>query len=223
MNSFTFGDENVVCVFDNADKYSKVHKNRYEFISYKPKIEKNNIMIIENIGSKIFKDVKYFKLNTFKDDRGSFKETFNQEIEKFIGTNIHFIQDNESFSKYGVLRGLHYQNNPKEQSKLVRVSSGKIQDVVVDIRKGSATYANWESFDLSDENNGVLFVPKGFAHGFLVLSKSAIVNYKVDNFYQPSLDSGINYNDSNLAIDWNLPNDQIILSDKDKNLPPLDL
>ena len=178
-------------------------------------------MIIENIGSKIFKDVKYFKLNIFKDERGSFKETFNQEIEEFISTDIHFIQDNESFSKYGVLRGLHYQKNPKEQSKLVRVSRGKIQDVVVDIRKGSATYAKWESFDLSDENNEMLFIPKGFAHGFLVLSDEAIINYKVDNYFDLNLDAGINYKDSNLVIDWLLSNDDIIVSDKDRNLPNL--
>ena len=178
-------------------------------------------MIINNIGSKIFKEVKYFKLNTFIDNRGYFKETFNKEIQEFIGTNTHFIQDNESFSKYGVLRGLHYQKNPKEQSKLVRVSSGKIQDVIVDIRKKSATYARWESFDLSSENNNMLFVPKGFAHGFLVLSEKAIVNYRVDNFYDFKLDAGIAYNDKQLDIKWNLPSKDVIVSDKDKGLPSL--
>ena len=176
-------------------------------------------MDIFNIGSEKFNDVKFFKLNSHNDKRGYFKEVYNNDIEKLVCPGIQFIQDNESFSEHGVLRGLHFQKAPKEQSKLVRVSLGEIQDVVVDIRKDSETYGHWESFKLSSKNNSVLFVPKGFAHGFLVLSKMAIVNYKVDNFYEPSLDSGINYNDSNLAINWSLPNDQIILSDKDKNLP----
>ena len=178
-------------------------------------------MIIENIGSKVFEEVKYFKLNTFIDNRGYFKETFNKEIQELIGSNINFIQDNESCSKYGVLRGLHYQKAPKQQSKLVRVSSGKIQDVIVDTRKGSATYAKWESFDLSAENNNMLFVPKGFAHGFLVLSEEAIINYKVDNFFEPKLDAGIIYDDKQLDIKWNLSLKDIIISDKDKNLPSL--
>ena len=178
-------------------------------------------MIIENIGSKVFEEVKYFKLNTFIDYRGYFKETFNKEIQEFIGCNINFIQDNESCSKYGVLRGLHYQKEPKQQSKLVRVSTGKIQDVIVDTRKSSATYAKWESFDLSAENNNMLFVPKGFAHGFLVLSEEAIINYKVDNFFEPKLDAGIIYDDKQLDIKWNLSLKDIIISDKDKNLPSL--
>ena len=178
-------------------------------------------MIIKNIGSRLFKEVKYFKLNTFIDKRGYFKETFNKEIQEFIGCNIGFIQDNESASKFGVLRGLHFQHKPKEQSKLVRVSKGKIQDIIVDIRKDSATYAKWESFDLSAKNNNMLFVPKGFAHGFLVLSEKAIVNYKVDNFFDSKLDGGIIYNDKQLDIKWNLSSKDIIISDKDKSLPGL--
>ena len=178
-------------------------------------------MIIKNIGSKIFKEVKYFKLNSFIDNRGYFKETFNTEIQEFIGNDINFIQDNESDSKYGVLRGLHFQQKPREQSKLVRVSQGKIQDVIVDIRKESETYAKWESFDLSAENNNMLFVPRGFAHGFLVLSEKAIINYKVDNFFEPKLDAGIIYDDKQLDIKWNLSLKDIIISDKDKNLPSL--
>ena len=178
-------------------------------------------MIIKNIGSKVFKEVKYFKLNAFIDNRGYFKETFNTEIQKFIGSDINFIQDNESYSEYGVLRGLHYQKKPKQQSKLVRVSSGEIQDVIVDIRKDSVTYAKWESFDLSAKNNNILFVPKGFAHGFLVLSEKAIVNYKVDNFFEPKLDAGIIYNDKQLDIKWNLSSKDIVISDKDKSLSSL--
>jgi len=178
-------------------------------------------MTINNIGSKLFKEVKYFKLNTFTDKRGSFKETFNKEIQEFIGCNISFIQDNESASKFGVLRGLHFQKKPREQSKLIRVSKGKIQDIIVDIRKDSATYAKWESFDLSAQNNNMLFVPKGFAHGFLVLSEKAIVNYKVDNFFDSKLDAGVIYNDKQLDIEWNLSFKDIIISDKDKSLPSL--
>tara|TARA_Y100001978_G_C23645305_1_gene410436 strand:- start:299 stop:835 length:537 start_codon:yes stop_codon:yes gene_type:complete len=178
-------------------------------------------MIIDNIGSKIFKEVKYFKLNTFIDNRGYFKETFNNEIQELIGTNINFVQDNESYSEYGVLRGLHYQKEPKEQSKLVRVSKGEIQDVIVDIRTDSETYAKWESFNLSAENNNMLFIPKGFAHGFLVLSEKAIINYKVDNFFEYKLDAGIIYNDKKLDINWALPSKDIVISDKDKSLPSL--
>ena len=180
-------------------------------------------MIIENIGSKIFKEVKYFKLNCYIDNRGYFKETFNKEVQEFIGYNIGFIQDNESASKFGVLRGLHFQQKPNEQSKLVRVSKGKIQDVIVDIRKDSPTYAKWESFYLSSEHNNMLFVPKGFAHGFLVLSEEAIVNYKVDNFFDSKLDAGVRYDDKQLDIKWNLSSKDIITSDKDKDLPIIQL
>ena len=180
-------------------------------------------MIIKNIGSKLFKEVKYFKLNTFIDNRGYFKETFNKEIQEFIGCKISFIQDNESASKFGVLRGLHFQQKPREQSKLVRVSKGKIQDIIVDIRKDSTTYAKWESFYLSSQDNNMLFVPKGFAHGFLVLSDEAVVNYKVDNFFDSKLDSGVIYNDKQIDIKWDLSSKDMILSDKDKDLPCLEL
>ena len=167
--------------------------------------------------STVFNDVMLFKTTSYRDDRGSFKEAFNNEISKL--TNIDFIQDNESYSKYGVLRGLHFQKSQCEQSKLVRVSYGVIQDVVVDIRPNSGTYGKWESFELSSDNNYNLLVPKGFAHGFLVLSKEAVVNYKVDNYYDSMLDSGIRYDDEKLDIKWAIPSDDIILSDKDKNLP----
>jgi len=166
-----------------------------------------------------FNDVMLFETTSYKDDRGSFKESFNNEISEL--TNIDFIQDNESYSKYGVLRGLHFQKSPCEQSKLVRVSYGVVQDVVVDIRPSSSTYGQWKSFELSSDNNYNLFVPRGFAHGFLVLSKEAVVNYKVDNYYDSTLDSGIRYDDERLDIKWNLPSEDMILSDKDKNLPNL--
>jgi len=166
-----------------------------------------------------FNDVMLFETTSYRDDRGSFKEAFNNEISEL--TNIVFIQDNESYSKYGVLRGLHFQKSPCEQSKLVRVSYGIIQDVVVDIRPNSETYGKWKSFELSSDNNYNLLIPKGFAHGFLVLSEEAVVNYKVDSYYDRKLDSGVRYDDKNLDIKWKLPLEDIILSDKDKNLPNL--
>tara|TARA_Y100000996_G_scaffold413524_1_gene401968 strand:- start:614 stop:1162 length:549 start_codon:yes stop_codon:yes gene_type:complete len=166
----------------------------------------------------IFKDVKFFELESFNDNRGSFKEVYNEEIGSIIG-GIEFVQDNESISNYGVLRGLHYQGSPHAQSKLIRVNFGKIQDVIVDLRKESSTYGNWESYDISSENNRVLFIPKGFAHGFLVLSNKAIVTYKVDNYYNKNFELGINYNDSDLDIAWSLDSQDIIINDKDLKYP----
>ncbi|MAQ43829.1 MAG: dTDP-4-dehydrorhamnose 3,5-epimerase [Candidatus Marinimicrobia bacterium] len=173
---------------------------------------------IKEISSTIFEDVKFFELESFNDNRGSFKEVYNQEIESILGS-INFIQDNESISSYGVLRGLHYQKKPYEQSKLIRVSLGEIQDVIVDIREESNTYGRWESYNISSKNNRVLFIPKGFAHGFLVLSKKAIVTYKVDNCYNKDFESGINYNDCNLKIKWKLNEKEIIINDKDTSYP----
>ena len=174
---------------------------------------------IKNIIPTKFKDIKLFELASYNDDRGSFREVFNKEVESLIGEKINFIQDNESRSKRGVLRGLHFQKPPSEQSKLIRVSHGEVQDVVVDIRPKSETYGQWESFILSSDNNRSLFVPRGFAHGFLVLSQEAVVNYKVDNYYESNLDSGIVYNDAILNIEWKLSHEDIIVSHKDKELP----
>ena len=174
----------------------------------------------KNIETK-FKGVKYFKIDSFDDERGVFKEVFNKEIQLLIDQDVHFVQDNESFSRFGVLRGLHYQRPPFEQSKLVRVSLGKIQDVIVDIRPQSETHGEWESYELSQDNNMMLFVPKGFAHGFLTLSDLAVVNYKVDNFYNSKLDSGIFYNDPNIGVNWELSPSDIIVSKKDSKLSNL--
>ena len=152
----------------------------------------------------------------FKDERGFFYESYNKNnLDKII--NIVFVQDNESKSDKGVIRGLHFQKPPFEQTKLVRCVSGKILDIVVDIRKNSKTYGKSFSVELSSENNKQLFVPKGFAHGFQVISDEAIVNYKVDNFYNPKSDSGIIWNDKDLSIDWNL-DIKPILSVKDLKL-----
>ena len=153
------------------------------------------------------------------DHRGSFFESYQYEkYIPFIG-DIKFIQDNESISKYGVLRGLHYQESPFEQSKLIRVIKGKIQDIAVDIRPESLTYKKYVSVELSEDNKYELFIPHGFAHGFLVLSNETIVSYKVDSYYNKELDSGYKYDDPSFGIKWNLNNKNIILSDKDKNLP----
>lgn len=152
----------------------------------------------------------------FKDDRGFFYESYNKNnLDKVI--NIVFVQDNESKSDKGVIRGLHFQAPPFEQTKLVRCVSGNILDVAVDLRSNSKTYGKSFSIELSSENNKQLFIPKGFAHGFQVLSEEAIVNYKVDNFYNPKSDSGIIWNDKDLSIDWNLDL-KPILSIKDLTL-----
>ena len=174
---------------------------------------------IKNILPTIFEDVKLFEMESFDDNRGSFKEIYNKEIQSAIGGNINFIQDNESTSSYGVLRGLHYQKSPYEQSKLIRVSFGEIQDIIVDFREESKTYGKWEAYNINSDNNRVLFVPKGFAHGFLVLSNKAVVNYKVDSKHSPEHESGIRYDDKSLGITWDLSSDDIIVSDKDKKLP----
>ena len=164
------------------------------------------------------KEVKIIEPKIHSDDRGYFFESYNQsQFYKKIG-HINFIQDNESKSSYGVLRGLHFQKPPFEQSKLVRVINGEIQDVVVDIRKESVTYLQYVSVILNESNKKQVFVPKGFAHGFLVLSKQAIVTYKVDNFFKPNYDSGICFNDKKISINWKIDNSKIIVSNKDQQL-----
>ena len=163
-------------------------------------------------------DVKIIKPNILKDDRGYFFESYNESNFSKTFKKIIFTQDNESKSCFGTLRGLHFQKDPYEQSKLVRVIKGSIQDIAVDIRPDSSTYKKHVSVVLNDENKKQLFIPKGFAHGFLTLSDEAIVAYKVDNFYNSDYDSGVKYDDPSLSIKWKLNKEQIILSDKDKNL-----
>lgn len=157
----------------------------------------------------------------WKDDRGYFFESFRYELfEQEIG-KISFIQENESFSTYGTLRGLHYQKPPFAQSKLVRVIQGKVLDVAVDIRKDSKTFGKYISVELSSENKKQFFIPRGFAHGFVVLSDTAIFQYKVDNYYNKESEGGIIWNDRTLNIDWEIEVDLIKISDKDKVLPKL--
>jgi len=159
------------------------------------------------------------KPTVFKDNRGYFMESYNQKnINKLLG-NVNFVQDNESESSRGVLRGLHFQKPPYTQAKLVRCLKGSVLDVVLDLRKDSKTYGIFETISLTEENKKQLFIPKGFAHGFIVLSKSAILSYKVDNYYNPESESGIIWNDPDLNIDWKINKNEIIVSEKDKNLP----
>ena len=151
----------------------------------------------------------------FQDARGYFFESFSQrEFEEKVGP-VHFVQDNESMSSYGVMRGLHFQRPPYTQSKLVRCVSGAVLDVAVDIRQGSPTYGQHVAVELTAENHRQFFIPKGFAHGFAVLSETAVFQYKCDEFYHPEADAGISILDESLGIDWRIPTDKAILSDKD--------
>jgi len=156
------------------------------------------------------------------DDRGYFVETFrNDKLEEFLGYKINFCQDNESKSSKGVLRGLHYQLAPHAQTKLVRVISGCVLDVAVDIRKNSPTFGQHVAVELSSENKKQLLVPKGFAHGFVVLEENTVFAYKVDNYYSPDCDRGIAFDDENLNIDWILKKEELKLSEKDTKQPKL--
>lgn len=152
----------------------------------------------------------------FGDARGYFLESFNaKDFSEKTGLNINFVQDNESMSSYGVMRGLHFQNPPYTQSKLVRCVKGAVLDVAVDIRKGSPTYGKHVAVELTEDNHRQFFVPRGFAHGFAVLSETAVFQYKCDNFYAPQADGGISILDDSLGIDWKIPTDKALLSDKD--------
>lgn len=151
----------------------------------------------------------------FKDARGYFFESFSQrEFEEKV-RKVNFVQDNESMSSYGVMRGLHFQCPPYTQSKLVRCVKGRVLDVAVDIRKGSPTYGKHVAVELSEDNHRQFFVPRGFAHGFVVLSETAVFQYKCDNFYAPEADGGINIKDESLGIDWQIAMEDALLSEKD--------
>ena len=160
-----------------------------------------------------------FEPKIHEDSRGYFFESFNLQTFRSEGIEINFVQDNQSSSNYGVIRGLHYQLNPSAQVKLIRVLSGRILDVAVDIRKGSPTFGKSFSIELSAENKKQLFIPAGFAHGFSVLSEQAEVLYKCDSFYNKDREAGILYNDPSLSVDWKIPAGKEIISEKDKGLP----
>ena len=157
----------------------------------------------------------------FGDSRGYFFESYSRrEFEAKVGP-VEFVQDNESKSCYGVVRGLHFQKPPHTQAKLVRVVKGKVLDVAVDLRKDSPTYGRHVSLELSEDNHRQVFIPKGFAHGFSVLSEEAVFQYKCDDYYAPETECAIAWNDPELNIDWRIPADQVILSEKDKRHPEL--
>lgn len=169
------------------------------------------------------KDCYIIEPKIIGDERGYFMESFNEKtFEENTGKKVHFVQDNQSFSKKGVLRGLHYQTGEFAQAKLVRVLEGEVLDVAVDIRPDSETYGKSVSVLLSAENQKQFFVPRGFAHGFIVLSETAVFFYKCDNFYNRESEGGISYNDKTLNIDWKLDKSEFIISEKDQILPTLE-
>ncbi len=166
-------------------------------------------------------DLLVIEPNVFCDKRGYFLESYQTERYINAGINADFIQDNEAYSSYGVVRGLHYQLNPYAQAKLVRVIQGAVLDVALDIRKDSPTFGQHYAIVLSAENKLQFFVPRGFAHGYSVLSENAIFSYKCDNLYSPQSERGINLNDAQLTIDWQIPNSKMIISSKDTLWPDL--
>jgi len=173
---------------------------------------------MEVINSRL-KGALLIKPKVFEDERGFFIEAYNKNKFKDItSVNPDFFQDNESGSKRGSLRGLHFQKPPYTQAKLVRVIVGEVQDVIVDMRSSSPTFGKWESYILNDKNKHQLFIPRGFAHAFLTLSEYAIFNYKIDNAYHPESDSGISWNDPDINIKWQMKTSDLILSEKDASL-----
>jgi len=163
--------------------------------------------------------LKVFEPRVFEDERGYFFEAYNQRVFESAGIDVSFVQDNQARSTYGVVRGLHYQVGAFAQAKLVRVTEGEVLDVVVDIRPDSPTYGQWFSLRLSAANQRQLLIPRGFAHGYAVLSPTAVFFYKCDNFYSKENEGGIRYDDPSIGIDWEIPERERILSEKDKGLP----
>ncbi len=166
------------------------------------------------------KEVYVFSPTVFEDQRGYFYESFNTStFKKLTGLDVNFVQDNQSKSSRGVLRGLHFQVGDYEQAKLVRVIKGKVLDVCVDLRRNSPTFKQYFSVELTEENKKQLFVPRGFAHGFLVLEDDTIFSYKCDNYYHKDSERGLIFNDPSIGINWDFPEDELIISEKDKILP----
>ena len=166
------------------------------------------------------KDCYIIEPTLFEDNRGYFYEKFNEKkFEELTGMNGHFVQDNISKSSYGVLRGLHLQKGKKAQAKLVSCLEGKVWDIAVDLREDSPTFGKWFGVELTDENKLQCYIPRGFAHGFVVLSEIAVFSYKCDNFYCKEAEGGVIWNDENLQIDWKIPISEVILSEKDKVQP----
>lgn len=178
-----------------------------------------SVLYIMNIIATDIKDVLVIEPRVFEDSRGYFLEAWSQREFDAKASIIRFVQDNESKSSYGVVRGLHFQKGRHAQSKLVSVVYGTVLDVAVDIRRGSPTFGRYVAVELSGENHRQLFIPKGFAHGFSVLSETAVLRYKCDEFYCPEAEAGIAYNDTAIGIDWQVPSDSMILSSKDLHHP----
>ncbi|HNV95932.1 MAG TPA: dTDP-4-dehydrorhamnose 3,5-epimerase [Bacteroidales bacterium] len=172
-----------------------------------------------NIIETPIKDLLIIEPDIFKDHRGYFIESYNENKFFDLGITNHFVQDNESQSTFGVVRGLHYQIGEYAQAKLVRVVKGKVFDVAVDLRKNSQTFGKWYGIELSEEQKNMFFIPKGFAHGFSVLSETAVFSYKCDQFYNKESERGILFSDPKLKIDWKIPTNKAIISEKDKILP----
>ena len=183
-------------------------------------LQNNNILAMNIVETEI-KGVFIIEPKVFGDNRGYFFESFSQrEFESVIGP-VTFVQDNQSKSSYGVVRGLHFQKPPHAQAKLVRVVKGKVLDVAVDLRKDSPTFGKYMAVELSDENHRQVFIPKGFAHGFSVLSEEAVFQYKCDEYYAPESEAAIAWDDQDLNIDWKVPVEDVVLSAKDRNHPSL--
>jgi len=175
-----------------------------------------------NVIKTAIEDVLIIEPKVFEDKRGYFFESYSQRVFSKEVKDVTFVQDNESKSSYGVIRGLHFQKPPYAQSKLVRVIKGRVLDVAVDIRKGAPTYGKWASCELTEDNHRQFFIPKGFAHGFSVLSKTAVFQYKCDEFYHPESEGAILWNDPQINVDWKLPMNDVILSEKDNRNPLFD-
>lgn len=176
------------------------------------KTDIEGVLIIE---PKVFGDVRGYFFESFS------QREFDQKVAPFLGYTIHFVQDNESMSSYGVMRGLHFQRPPYTQSKLVRCVKGAVLDVAVDIRKGSPTYGKHVAVELTEKNHRQFYISRGFAHGFAVLSETAVFQYKCDEFYHPEVDGGISILDGSLGIDWRIPTEKALLSEKDTKHPLL--
>ena len=196
-----------------------IRKEKYIYLGSNTNFDSKDIETMEVKKTNI-EGVLIIEPRLFKDSRGYFFESFSQrefdeKVAPILGHKINFCQDNESMSSYGVMRGLHFQRPPFTQTKLVRCVKGSVLDVAVDIRKGSPTYGQHVAVELTEDNHRQFFIPRGFAHGFAVLSETAVFQYKCDNFYQPEADGGISILDDSLGIDWKIPTEQAILSEKD--------
>jgi len=205
----------------------KIALNRAVFFSFSCTCQKKSVTLqpqrifIMNIIKTPIDGLLVIEPQVFNDARGYFVETYNEQRYRDAGIDARFVQDNQSCSSYGVVRGLHFQRPPYTQAKLVCCTVGRVLDVAVDLRKNSPTFGQWYSVELSEENKRQFFIPRGFAHGFSVLSEQAIFTYKCDNLYHPEADGGLLLGDPDLAIDWQVPEELRILSEKDQKHPLL--